>query len=353
MLVSPAGSSPPEGSKTTETSAAHPTKSTREKAVIANSMWRTGSTYLANLFATAPKYELFYEPLHENIADAEHIETNPEEQKKRLKEMRHPEMATSLIDIYKERDPKTDEVLGNLYDPASAFRNVYNEASEECNEYLLAAARISRSSGQVPFFGFCRSGLQHQSWDGLFRGKNIYLWRDPREQFRSYGWTEDNRYFIPGTMAQLLLSRPLAPIVNALSSSWRANGMRMIINRIPDRSRLAMLRVGRLFAAQLSLERVYALFYLSWLASFRSGVQTAEIDFTLNQVAEDTSLREEIEGEFDISFDKLRQTPAEVVEGIDYAAIESEVERQFEALLIADDGSPAANVLLGCETTGI
>ncbi len=323
----------------------------QERAVIANSMWRTGSTYLANLFATAPKYELFYEPLHENIADAEHIVTDVEEQKQRLKDMRHPEMTTHVIDIYKERDPKTDEVLGNLYDPASAFRNVYNEASEECNEYLLAAARISRSSGQIPFFGFCRSGLQHQSWDRLFRGKHIYLWRDPREQFRSYGWTEDNRYFIPGTIAQLLLSRPLARIVNALTSTWQANAMRMVVNRVPDRSRLVMLRVGRLFAAQLSLERVYALFYLSWLASYRSGVQTAEIDFTLNQVAEDGALREEIEGEFDISFAKLRQTPADTVEGIDYAAIENEVERQFAALLVAEDGSLAANVLLGDENT--
>jgi hypothetical protein len=308
------------------------------QAVIANSMWRTGSTYLAKQFADAPQYKLYYEPCHEVIAKASSISMTRNERINLRNKMRHPQFDGPLIAAFKEKDELTGRPISDLFDPASSFCHVYNDASEKTVEYLTAAARAAEASDQIAFFGFCRSGFQHNSWDNLFEGQHLYLWRDPREQFRSYGWERGNFYFVPAMMSQLLLSKPLAPIVDRLVSPWRTKTVRLILRQVPVRSSISFLRLGRLFAAQLPLERVYSLFYLSWLTSYLSNTNSTELAFSLSELAKDKVLLERLENDYNISISGLRATPKETVEGIDYASAENEVEALVDRFLSATGG---------------
>lgn len=311
------------------------------QAIIANSMWRTGSTYLAKQFADAPRYKLYYEPCHEVISRASTISMSRKERINLRNKMRHPQFDGPLIAAFQQKDELTGRAISEFFDPASSFGHVYNDASESTVAYLTAAARTAEANGRVAFFGFCRSGLQHKTWDKLFEGQHFYLWRDPREQFRSYGWDAGNFYFVPAMMSQLLLSKPLAPIVDRLASPWRARTVRAMLRRVPARSSITFLRLGRLFAAQLSMKSVYSLFYLSWLTSYLSNTKTTDLAFSLSELAKDKVLLERLENDYNISISGLRATPTETVEGIDYADAEREVEG-LVARFLTDSGDPAA-----------
>ncbi len=296
------------------------------KAVVANSMWRTGSTYLAKQFHESPRYKLYYEPCHEVILKASTISMTGQERTQLREKMRHPQFKDPLISAFQDKDELTGRPISEFFDPASSFHDVYNDASEDTVEYLLAAARVAEANDQIPFFGFCRSGIQHKSWDSAFEGQHIYLWRDPREQFRSYGWGKGNFYFVPATMAQLLLSKPLAPIVDRLASPWRTKPARLIFRQVPARSSITFLRLGRLFVARLPLDTVYGLFYLSWLTSYLSNSGSKTFAFSLSELAKDKAKLERLEEDYGISISGLKATPNETVHGVDYANTEKRVE---------------------------
>ncbi|KHK92993.1 hypothetical protein [Novosphingobium malaysiense] len=302
------------------------------QAVIANSMWRTGSTYLARQFVDNPRYRLFYEPAHEDRQSPDL--PDKEEEKARRKVMNHPTFEEPLARRYLEPDPRDNTPLYERFDPRTSFVDTYEPEARGLQSFLLACRRNAEARGQIPFFGFCRSGLQHRTWDNLIHGaKVIYLWRDPREQFGSYGWPK-NTYFIPSTLAQVLLSRTLEPAVDAIMHPFASRSARALLRRVPPENSLTMQRVGRALGAMLSTGRIYALFYLSWLVSNRSGAETADHVFSLSQLVEDPVLREEVEQAYDLRFDNLRPTPDRVEEAIAYDQIEREVEHIVTAKLV-------------------
>lgn len=316
----------------------------RLRPVIINSMWRTGSTYLAKQFANSPDYELFYEPAHEACASPALQLRSEAEENERLSTMRHPTFEQPLFANYLQPDPLDGRPLFAKFDPGPSNRLVYEPCEPGSTSplvpFLAACDRAASAKGRVACFGFCRSGLQHAGWDHAIAGARvIYLQRDPREQFASYGWP-GTIYFVSLTIAQLLQSRSLGPVVDEVLPGLLPRAARPILRTLRAGDSLNMQRLGRMVALTLPVERIYALFHLSWLVSNRSGAKSASRVFSITRIAQDRALRESLEGEFSIRFADLRATPATLREGFAYARIEREIEILAERYL--GDLLPAA-----------
>ncbi len=292
------------------------------RLLFADAMWRSGSTYLAQVFARSPHYCLFYEPCHEGVGRRPSAARTRD--RSRDRNLRHPEIEGGYFGGYEDIDPLTGQPLRALHAPDLSLRNVYGEGSDRAADFLRALGRAADSQGRIAFLGFCRSGTQTRRLRALLGGEALHLWRAPREQFASYGWPA-NDYFMPGTLLQLGFSPVLAPIARQLApgvfSHWRMKAALMLPGVKPrDRYRLA-----RPAAHALTPRQAYALFYLSWLASYRSGRDGGHVSFSLSQLAADRTLRTDIEDRFGVRFDDLRPTPARIVDGVDYDAVEAEV----------------------------
>lgn len=294
----------------------------RGSYLFADAMWRSGSTYLAQVFARSPRYCLFYEPCHEGAGRRPSAARARD--RSRDRNLRHPEIEGGYFGGYEDIDPQTGRPLRTLHAPDLSLRNVYGEGSDRAADFLRALGRVAEARGRIAFLGFCRSGTQTRRLRALLGGESLHLWRAPREQFASYGWP-GNDYFMPGTLLQLAFSPTLAPAARQLAPAafahWRMQAATMLPGVKPrDRYRLA-----RPVARGLTLHQAYALFYLSWRASFCAGREGGDVSFSLSQLAADVGLRTMVEDRFDVRFDDLRPTPSRIVDGLGYDAVEAEV----------------------------
>lgn len=292
------------------------------RLLFANAMWRSGSTYLAQVFARSPRYCLFYEPCHEGVGRRPSAARTRD--RSRDRNLRHPELEGGYFGGYEQVDPLTGQPLRTLHAPDLSLRNVYAEGSDRAADFLRALGRAAEARGQVAFLGFCRAGMQTRQLRAVLGGEALHLWRDPREQFASYGWP-DNDYFMPGTLLQLGFSPVAAGVARQLApqafAHWRMRAA-MLTPGITPRDRY---RIARPAAHRLLPDQAYALFYLSWLLSYRAGREGGQMSFSLSQLAADSALRTEVEDRFDVRFDDLRPTPSRIVDGVDHAAVEARV----------------------------
>lgn len=295
--------------------------------LFADAMWRSGSTYLASRFAQSGRYMLFYEPCHEGIGRKPTAAR--ERDRNRDRDLRHPELEGGYFGTYERRDPQSGQPLRALHAPDMAVRSVYNDGSDAAADFLSALARVAQAEGKIAFLGFCRSGTQTTRLQARICGQGLHLWRAPREQFASYGWP-GNDYFMTGTLLQLAFSRDYAGLAASFAPE-QFGALRLRIAKLwPDRRTRDRYRLARPVAASLSADQSYALFYLSWLLSFRAGTANHALSFSLTQLAEDCALRQRVEEAFGIGFPDLRPTPSRAVDGVDYDAIEVDVAQRLE-----------------------
>ena len=289
-------------------------------------MWRTGSTYLASRFARSDRYLLFYEPCHEYVGDLRQIRQARAAQTEKQSALRHPDVGGGYFDAYELKDPLTGRSLSSLYAPSAALRDVYNDVSGRTVAFLEACVRAARAQGRVAVFGFCRSGTAQRSLARAMAGERLYLWRDPREQFDSYGWPT-NDYFLPGTILQLLGSAQLRAAALNLADGAFPRAALALAARMPDRAYRQQYRLGRALAKRLTPEKAYSLFYLSWLAARDAAATSAQETLSLTELATDMPRRAAFERRFAISLDDIQSTPVHAAAqgSIDHAAIEARV----------------------------
>lgn len=297
-------------------------------AIIMNGMWRTGSTYLGHVFARARDYKLFYEPCHEDAGDDAAILGVKADYQKKLVELRHPKMEAAYFDVYLEKSPLNDKPLARLHPKRMAIRDVYRKGSTSSLNFLRHCCALSRAEGKSPYFEFCRSGTQHEMFDTVAKREGatiLHLWRDPVEQFASYGWP-GNDYFIPNTIAQLICSRDYGDLVrDIIGAPFRKEALLIrFYARINPRE--AIRRARKLLPA-LTPETCYALFYLSWRISMVSGQRTAETSFSLRQVAEQPQFRQYLEFRYNIDLSDVNCPARRADLPFDRAAVERRIEQ--------------------------
>lgn len=300
-------------------------------------MWRSGSTYLASQFARSARYMLFYEPLHEGVG------RKPSKarvcDRSRERNLRHPEIEGGYFGAYEQVDPLTGHPLTDCFAPEASLRTVYGRPSRATIDYLRALDRCARGAAQSAFLGFCRAGTQMPMAQAKLGGRGLHLWRDPRAQFASYDWPR-NDYFMAGTLLQLARSEPLADAARALAPRPLRAPLLRLASLLPDRQARSKYRIARLVSRGMTEDESYALFYLSWLASFEAGRAVSEFSFSLTQLAQDAALRSAVEAHYGVGFEDLRETPAAPPQPIAYDRIEASVSGRFGVLAGLSSASP-------------
>lgn len=291
-------------------------------ALFAHAMWRSGSTYLASRFAASDRYLMFYEPCHEGIGRRRGAMRDRD--RKRDRGLKHPSLEGGYFGNYDLPDTVTGKRLEQFYAADISLRSVYGRPTAATRRYLEVLARTANASGRVPFFGFCRSGTQMPALAAAIGAPGLHLWRSPREQFTSYQWPK-NEYFMTGTILQFAFSREHGATARRLAPGAFRSLRLLLARRLPDSQNLNRYRLVRAVAAGLTATESYALFYLSWLICHAAGTAQAEISFSLSELADDFSRRQEVENRFGIRLEGLRPTPSEARGDVDYDAIETSV----------------------------
>lgn len=284
--------------------------------VFLHSMWRTGSTYLISRFAASDNYLPFYEPFHEYIGDAKarkYVAANYDRLRVGLC---HPEVKGGLFQVYEERVTPYGPPLHSLYCPTSAIFDVYRGVSPKSLSYLEACVRYAISRGKRAVFGFCRSGIQAPDIAAHIPGHHIYLYRNPVEQFLSYGFPGKNDYFLPTTFLQLASSpvwkRAFREACDVLPTSAHLllTSATYFTGLVPAKvsqivARRALRHLGELDA--------FSVFYLSWLISVDAARRSGMEMVSLNNLLED-STRARFEHTFGIVLKGLRSTKTAYVD---------------------------------------
>lgn len=272
---------------------------------------------------------LFYEPCHEGVGRKPSNARNRD--RSRDRNLRHPELEGGYFSAYEQSDPLTGKALRALHAPEISMRSVFNEGTDAALAFYVALDRMAQHHGKSAFLGFCRSGTQTARARNVMAARGLHLWRAPRAQFASYDWPA-NDYFMTGTLLQLAYSKRYAALARSLAPHIFASPLFRLAALLPDRLTRHRYRLARGVAASLTPPQSYALFYLSWLISYRAGVAQHVFSFSLTGIAEDSNLRERVEQAFGIDFADLRPTPERITPRIDYDAIEADVTARLDAL---------------------
>lgn len=269
-------------------------------SLFVHSMFRTGSTYVAERLASDPQNLVFYEPFHGVLAQSPR---RRQEATGAVREhLKHPELPGGYWAAFDPTLTPASRHLRRLTRRRFGLYDVYNGAHTDALAYLRCCEDVADALGKRAVFGFCRSGLQVEGLRVL-GGQHIHLTRAPRHQFQSYQTT---RYFMASTVLQLLSSRrygALAAEILKLPKSLSAVIVPLARGLMPAR---VVARLGRELQARVGSHERYGGFYLAWRLSNDHATAHCDATFSLTELAHDTTKRDAIAQTSGITFDALK-----------------------------------------------
>ncbi len=165
-----------------------------KKAIFIHSLFRTGSTYIWNKFRKNERYCCYYEPFHPELAEIALETPSPWAYDSiTTDKLRHPRVEKDYLFEYKKLlhpGQKGIPFFKKSFSFDDFCNNDDNPDQKRYIDYL-----VESSGDQIPVLQFNRSALRVQWFKRNYPGAiNIYLVRNPRDQFQSYmSMAEDNQ----------------------------------------------------------------------------------------------------------------------------------------------------------------
>lgn len=230
--------------------------------VVIHAQWRTGSTYIYHAFKRAgTQFFCYYEPIHELVLESM---TN-----KQLllsfgdadtDALRHPRLEnTYLYEMWLTYDAWKAHAKKSII-----YENFFDKNDEDFRTFIKA---VNIAATARPFIQDCRTSFRIPSVRKAINGTHIYLWRNPWDQFASYGISN---YFHTANLVIMNAKRPPLFIerIKSLMNFSQFNG-----DDIASEFH---------FYSRLNIEpnQRYLIFYALWLSGLIEGVRHA--DFCLS-----------------------------------------------------------------------
>ena len=160
----------------------------QNKPVFIHSLFRTGSTYLWNKFRQKKEYYCYYEPFNQFLSgislERPFAWSHENEATGRVG---HPDMTQNQLFEYKKLlEPGHTGVP--LFKKSFGFDDYCrNEPHPDMKKYIDFLIRGAEEEGKIPVLQFNRSALRTRWFKKYYPGSvNIYLVRNPRDQWQSY-----------------------------------------------------------------------------------------------------------------------------------------------------------------------
>jgi len=304
--------------------------------IFVHSLFRTGSTYLFEVFRRSPAgYWCYQEPLNEYLR---HAADAPD----RLLEissrdgalLRHPALDKPYFwEFYQVRDAIAPLFRKELsYD--GFFATPDRSSFQDLVSYLRALIDSARGR---PFFQCCRTSGRSAALRDVFAGTHIHLWRNPHDQWWSY---QIGDYF-SATTQRIFNAADLPPPLAAVKASC---GIADFHDDDIDKE-LAHDRNHRLTARE-----DYVSFYALWLYSMLASERTADLSLNIDALTTSATYRQRVLdalgrigiGDLNFSDCSIARAPFGAADLAFFGDIEDEVHRIFLGHGIRSDDLAAA-----------
>ncbi|MDX9743093.1 MAG: hypothetical protein RBT59_04685 [Arcobacteraceae bacterium] len=249
------------------------------KPIFIHSLFRTGSTYLFDLFRKNSHFYCYYEPLNESLINYPREKALKKADDTLYTLMRHP---LNEKDYFYEF-PFNDNGVGvKLFNQNFSYKDFFlnkDAQNEELYNYIKSLKDYAHAR---PIFQFCRSSLRTGWFRTNFESFNIYNIRDPHDQWMSYNSIENNHYF--NITSLIILCQSNLTIVKDFIDF-------VGIKRYDSNSLDSEYRYYEFIYNGLSFQMSYAFFYFVWLLALFHNM--AECDVILDLESYATSNAEE------------------------------------------------------------
>ena len=157
-----------------------------KKTIFLHSMFRAGSTYMFNKFRNYDTFWPHYEPLHHDLIKLKKESLDIwKYDKKATNVMNHPELEKPHFYEFKFAFDNTASLPH--YDTDFAYKEFFNVSkTHELQKYINNLIN-STPETKLPVFQFNRTSLRIEWFKKQYpESLNIFLLRNPRDQFESY-----------------------------------------------------------------------------------------------------------------------------------------------------------------------
>lgn len=285
--------------------------------IFIHSLFRSGSTYLFNVFRrSAGGYWCYQEALHEY---ALHANEDPERllfdhDDGWVKSMRHPILQEHYFQELYDVWPAWKDTLPDK----AVYDGYFASHTEDVGlTFLQTLARVARGR---PVFQECRTAGRIAPLKKVMGGTHLYLWRNPWDQWWSY---KVSRYFDVANL--LIISAPdLPPPIRLMRNALHVEILTQ--GGVHDKFSHYLNRF-------LTAEESYLVFYMLWCFGIREGLKEADLMLSIDRLSDAADYRSEIlsglqtAGIGDIDFSDCRVPQGHYLEdeGVFFSALEGKV----------------------------
>lgn len=241
--------------------------------IFIHSLFRTGSTYLYSLFRSNKNNHCYYEPFHETLYNYPKSKAFAKNKQDTYKSMGHPEDTKDYFFEY----PYNENGYGvPLFQKSFSYDTFCpnKDKNDDLKKYIENL--INYAKGR-PVFQFCRSGLRTEWLKKEFDSVNIYLVRDPHDQWMSYNSFSDNYFNI---INLLILSKLDCEIFSNLRKTLKLNEYTNVDLAIE-------YRYYEFLTTGISKKLSYAIFYYLWVLSLIHNVKNSDCIIDLESLSHD------------------------------------------------------------------
>lgn len=248
------------------------------KPIFIHSLFRAGSTYLYDVFRrSSAGYWCYQEPLHEIAlaAKADRSVLTVEQDLKKMILLRHPALERPY---FYELSEVADQCLDEL--SAGAIYDAYfcSEAEQIGAKYLRSLCVAARGR---PVIQECRTSSRIGAIKDSIGGTQIYLWRNPFDQWWSYQVAE----YFPAT-TQLIINATKVP--NVIERLRAEIAFQQITNDGPHKQFEWFER------NRLKPDDSYLAFYILWMLGLIEGLRKADIVVSIDLLSNSEEYRTSI-----------------------------------------------------------
>jgi len=149
--------------------------------IIIQNFFRSGGSYVYDIFNTNSKVLGFYEPFHESLGSKERLQRERDNFNELKKKLSH-----SNKEFYFQNFPYDDEII-RKFNSEQFQRYIFlakRDDSENCKKYLEYLINLAGLKNKIPLFKINRLYLNPEIIDSLSTSK-LFLYRDPVSTFWS------------------------------------------------------------------------------------------------------------------------------------------------------------------------
>jgi hypothetical protein len=249
-----------------------------KKIIFIHSLFRSGSTYIFNVFRrSAERYWCYQEPLNEAAfyAKTDSNSLISDFYKENVRILRHPsETACYFSELH-----EVWEAWKDIVTDFSSYNAYFAPKNGDIGIAYLEAL-VSSSKGR-PVFQECRSAGRIKEFCQALGGFHIYLWRNPWDQWWSYKVTP---YFDAANQI----------IINACEPPEAVQILRRSLQLEDYQADEIATALSHFMQNPMSSEESYCVFYLLWCLGLYEGIKNANMLLNIDQLSDSDDYRTKI-----------------------------------------------------------